>query len=64
MKFISLNVEQEALLEKLDLSEDISIQEVIERLESLKIEDKKYFKKSFNGGVVKSTLIKSLKLNI
>ena len=47
MRFNSLNAEQEVLLEQLELPEDISIQEVIERLESLKIEDKEYFEKSF-----------------
>ena len=56
MRFNSLNAEQEVLLEQLELPEDISIQEVIERLESLKIEDKEYFEKSFNEGVVKSTI--------
>ena len=56
MRFNSLNAEQEVLLEQLELPEDISIQEVIERLESLKIEDKQYFEKSFNEGVVKSTI--------
>lgn len=62
MRFNILNAEQEALLEQLNLSEDISIQKVIERLESLKIEDKNYFKKSFNEGVVKSTIISLKKL--
>lgn len=62
MRFNILNAEQEALLEQLNLSEDISIQKVIERLESLKIEDKDYFKKSFNEGVVKSTIISLKKL--
>lgn len=56
MRFNSLNAEQEVLLEQLELPEDISIQEVIERLESFKIEDKEYFEKSFNDGVVKSTI--------
>lgn len=56
MRFNSLNAEQEVLLEQLELPEDISIQEVIERLESFKIEDKEYFEKSFNEGVVKSTI--------
>ena len=56
MRLNSLNAEQEVLLEQLELPEDISIQEVIERLESLKIEDKEYFEKSFNEGVVKSTI--------
>lgn len=62
MRFNILNAEQEALLEQLNLSEDISIQKVIERLESLKIEDKDYFKKSFNEGVIKSTIISLKKL--
>lgn len=64
MRFNSLNAEQEVLLEQLELPEDISIQEVIERLESLKIEDKEYFEKSFNEGVVKSTIKYLKKINI
>lgn len=56
MRFNSLNAEQGALLKLLELLEDISIQEIIEMLESLKIEDKDHFEKSFNEGVVKSTI--------
>lgn len=40
MRFNMLNAEQEALVEQLELAEDISIKEVIERIESLKIEYK------------------------
>lgn len=56
MRINSLNAEQGALVEQLELQEDISIQEVIERLESLKIEDREYFSKSFNEDILKSTV--------
>lgn len=56
MKFNSLNAEQEALLKQMDLPEDISIQEVIEILQSLKVEDKEHFSKSFNEDILKSTV--------
>lgn len=56
MCFNSLNAEQVALVEQLELPEDISIQEVIERLEILKIEDREYFSKSFNEDILKSTV--------
>lgn len=39
---MKLIAEQEVLLEQIELSEDISIKEIIERLESLKIEDVLY----------------------
>ena len=56
MRFNSLNAEQEALLEQLELPEDISVQEVIERLESLKIEDKEQFSNRFNEDILKSMI--------
>ncbi len=56
MRFNNLNAEQEALLEQLELPEDISIQEVIERLESLKIEDKEHFSNRFNEDILKLTI--------
>lgn len=56
MRFNSLNAEQGALVEQLELPEDISIQEVMERLESLKIEDKEHFSKDFNQDILKSTI--------
>lgn len=63
MRFNSLNAEQGALLEQLELPEDISIKEVIEKLESLKIDDKEHFSKSLNEGILKST-IEALKIMI
>ena len=56
MRFNNLNAEQEALLEQLELPEDISIQEAIKSLESLKIDDNDYFSKSFNEEILKSTI--------
>lgn len=56
MRFNSLNAEQESLLEQLELSEDISIKEIIKELESLKIEDTEPFNKSFIEGILKSTI--------
>lgn len=56
MRFIGLNAEQGALIEQLELQEDICVQEVIERLEGLKIEDTEHFNKSFNEGILKSTI--------
>lgn len=56
MRFNSLNAEQEALLEQLELSEDISIKDIIKELESLKIEDTEPFNKSFSEGILKSTI--------
>lgn len=56
MRFIGLNAEQGALFEQMDLPEDISIQEVIKRLESLSVADEDWFAKSFNEGILKSTI--------
>lgn len=56
MRFTSLNAEQGALLEQMDLPEDISIQEVIKRLESLSVNDEECFSKSFNEQIVKSSI--------
>ena len=56
MRFIGLNAEQGALFEQMDLPEDISIQEVIKRLESLSVGDEEWFAKSFNEGILKSTI--------
>lgn len=60
MRFNSLNAEQGALLEQLELPEDISIKEGIERLESIEIMDKDLFERSFNEEIINST-IESLK---
>ncbi len=56
MKFNKLNAEQGALIEQLELSEDISIKEVIEKLESISVGDEDWFAKSFNEGILKSTI--------
>lgn len=56
MKFNKLNAEQGALIEQLELSEDISIKEVIEKLESISVGDEDWFVKSFNDGILKSTI--------
>ncbi|MGL5086421.1 MAG: hypothetical protein ACRC68_12010 [Clostridium sp.] len=56
MRFIGLNAEQGALFEQMDLPEDISIQEVIKRLESLSVGDEEWFAKSFNEAILKSTI--------
>ncbi len=63
MKFNKLNAEQGALIEQLELSEDISIKEVIEKLESLSVGDEDWLAKSFNEGILKST-IEALKIMI
>lgn len=56
MSINNLNAEQEALLEQLELSEDISIQDIIKVLENVNIEDIEPFEKSFNEEMVKSTI--------
>lgn len=56
MRFNSLNAEQGALIEQLELTDDISIKEVIEKLESLSIGYEDWFAKSFNEGILKSTI--------
>ena len=63
MKFNKLNAEQGALIEQLELSEDISIKEVIEKLESLSVGYEDWLAKSFNEGILKST-IEALKIMI
>lgn len=55
-RVIALNAEQEALLEQLELSDDISIKEVIERLESIEVTDKELFARSFNEEILNSTI--------
>ncbi len=51
-----LNAEQKALLEQLGLGEDVSIREIIKMLEILKIYDEDPFGKSFNEGILNSTV--------
>lgn len=63
MRFNNLNAEQGALIEQLELPEDISIKEVIEKLESISVGDEDWFAKSFNEGILKST-IEALKIMI
>ena len=55
-RFTSLNAEQEALLEQLDLPEDISIKEIIRELESIEIKDNDLFARSFNEEIINSTI--------
>lgn len=63
MIFNTLNAEQGALIEQLELPEDISIKDVMEKLESLSVGDEDWFDKSFNEGILKST-IEALKIMI
>lgn len=56
MRFNNLNGEQEALIKQLELPEDISIKEIIEKLESIFVADEDWFSKSFNKGILKSTI--------
>lgn len=56
MRFNALNAEQEALIEQLELPEDISIKGVIEKLGGISVADEDWFAKSFNEGILKSTI--------
>lgn len=53
---INLNVDQEALVEQLRLSEAISIKEVIKELESIEVTDKDKFARSLNEEILNSTI--------
>lgn len=64
MRFNALNAEQEALIEQLELPEDISIKGAIEKLESISVADEDWFAKSFNEGILKSTIEALKKFNI
>lgn len=63
MRFNNLNAEQGVLIEQLELPEDISIKEIIAKLESISVADEDWFAKSFNEGTLKST-IEALKIMI
>lgn len=56
MNINSLNAEQEALLEQLELPDGISIQDTINELEKLTVEDIEPFEKSFNEEMLNSTI--------
>lgn len=64
MRFVSSNAEQEALIEQLELPEDISIKGVIEKLESISVADEDWFAKSFNEEILNSTVEALKKFNI
>lgn len=63
MRFNNLNAEQGVLIEQLELPEDISLKEIIEKLESISVADEDWFAKGFNEGILKST-IEALKIMI
>lgn len=53
---INLNAVQENLLDQLELSEDISINEIVKELERIEVVDKDLFVRRFNEEILNSTI--------